>query len=135
MNSVNVREIQHFSLEEFLLNNDFFIEYTDNSVTKVTRTGEEPVYITRNNNTLFFEADLGSIEEIKSEGLYASILRLNTEILPVSVGINNIDSDDRLVIIESREIGNLDKDEILSVFDAFNIAAKKIEALLQNFLN
>lgn len=135
MNNVSVREIQSFSLEEFLLNNDFFIEYTDNTVTKVTRTGEEPVYITKNNNTLFFEADLGSIEELKSEGLYGSILRLNTQILPVSVGINNINNEDRLVIIESRELGNLDKEELLSVFDAFNIAAQKIEALLRNFVN
>lgn len=135
MNSVKIREIQHFSLEEFLLNNDFFIEYTDNTVTKVTRTGEEPVYITKNSNTLVFEADLGSIEEIKSEGLYGSLLRLNTQILPVSVGINRIDNEDRLVIIESRELGSLDKDELLSVFDAFNIAARKIESLLQNFLD
>lgn len=135
MNSVRVREIQNFSLEEFLLNNDFFIEYTDNTVTKVTRTGEEPVYITQNNNTLFFEADLGSIEDLKSEGLYGSLLRLNTEILPVSVGINNINNEDRLVIIESRELGNLDKEELLSVFDAFDIAAQKIEVLLRNFVN
>jgi len=60
---------------------------------------------------------------------------LNTEILPVSIGIDTTDeSDPRLVLVESRECVNMDRSELLSVFDALEIAVDKIEGLLSEFV-
>ena len=67
--------------------------------------------------------------------LYFKLLDVNTEILPVSVGINTTNGDNRLVLVESREYEHLDDNEILSVFDAFELAVDKIEALLTEFVN
>jgi hypothetical protein len=60
---------------------------------------------------------------------------LNTEILPVSIGINSTNaSDPRLVLVESRETENLDDNEMLNVFTALEIAVDKVEGVLKEYL-
>jgi hypothetical protein len=56
---------------------------------------------------------------------------MNTEVLPVSFGINNANpKDPRLVIVESRSTHDLSDQELLSVFDSLEIAVDKAEAIL-----
>ena len=72
----------------------------------------------------------------QSKDFYFKLLDLNTEILPVSLGINSANPDDpRLVLVESREISNLDENEVLSVFDSLELATDKVEELLQKELS
>jgi hypothetical protein len=136
MENVTVRDVQNPTLVEFLQSSDFFVEQVTESVYKVNRSGEPDVFLTIKEGTLFFEVDLGSVIGLDSKELYFTLLDLNTEILPVSVGIDTTEkSDPRLVIVESREISNLDSSELLSVFDSFEIAADKIEAAMSPFIN
>ena len=118
-------------LTSFLELNGFQVESVGENIWKVTRDSELPVYVSVYDNNMYFELDLGNISDIASKELYFSLLDLNTEVLPVSFGINNSNPDDpRLVLVESRETGDLSDQELLAVFDALELATDKAEALL-----
>jgi hypothetical protein len=130
-----IRTKNKIPIIEFLQNNGYKTEKIAGNVISIQKGGEFPVYVNIDGNVLFFEVDLGNISEIACEELYFKLLSLNTEILPVSVGIDTTETHDpRLVLVESREIDNLDENEILSVFDAFELAIDKVEGILAVYL-
>ena len=130
-----VTSTNRMSLQDFLLDRGFIVEEMEGEILSVKRPGELPVFIGFNNNSLFFEVDLGNISGFADRDLYYKILDLNTEILPVSVGIDSTNTDDpRLVLVETREIVNLDDNEVLSVLDAMEIAVDKVEELLSAYV-
>ena len=119
----------------FLNLHNFEVEDLGNGVYRVVREEELPVFISISESGLYFEVDLGNISSFVSENLLFKLLYLNTEIQPVSFGINNTNPDDpRLVLVESRETGDLNDHEILSVFDAFELSVDKAEELLSNVI-
>lgn len=119
----------------FLEMNNFQIEEIDDSIFKIKREDELPVFLHINENNLYFEVDLGNVSSITDKDFYFNLLDLNTEILPVSLGIDTSNPEDpRLVLVESRETENLDENELLSVFDAFELAVDKSEALLTKYV-
>ena len=123
------------SLEDFLHDQGFIVEEMDGTVLSVKRPGELPIFISMSNNSLFFEVDLGNVSAFADADFYYKILDLNTEILPVSVGIDSTQRDDpRLVLVETRELVNLDDNEVLSVLDAMEIAVDKVEDLLSKYV-
>ncbi len=123
------------SLDDFLHDHGFIVESVNGEVLSVKRPGELPIYISISSNSLFFEIDLGNVSSFADAELYYKILDLNTEILPVSVGIDSTDgSDPRLVLVETRELANLDDNEVLSVLDAMEIAVDKVEKLLSKYV-
>ena len=133
--NVIIRDKQETPLMDFLQMNNYFVEEITDKVLKVVRTGELPVFLNVDEKTIYFELDLGNISEIASEELYHKLLDLNTEILPVSLGINSTNpGDPKLVLVESRETANLDNNEILAVFDALEIAVDKTEGVLSDYL-
>ena len=135
MEEIKIRNELETPLVEFLQTNDFFVEQVTDSILRVTRSGELPVFLNVAEQSIYFEVDLGNISEIAGEELYFRLLDLNTEILPVSLGINSTNSKDpRLVLIESRETAHLDENEILSVFDALELAVDKVEELLSGYM-
>jgi hypothetical protein len=82
-------------------------------------------------DTLFFEVDLGHLNDFEVENLQFKLLDLNTEILPVSFGINNTNPEDpRLVLLESRQTRSLNDHELLGVFDALELAVDRAETLI-----
>jgi hypothetical protein len=112
--------------------NDFQVEEVGDNIFLVSRATELPVFLKVTDHTIYFEVDLGALSGLGNEALYFKLLELNTEVLPVSFGINNSHSEDpRLVLVESRETTDLDAQEILSVFDALELATDKAETLLQ----
>ncbi len=135
MEKITIRNELETPLMEFLQSNDFFVEQVTDNILRVNRSGELPVFLNVAEKSIYFEADLGNISEIASEELYFKLLDLNTEILPVSLGINSTNTDDpRLVLVESRETANLDENEMLSVFDALELAVDKVEELLSGYM-
>jgi hypothetical protein len=135
MSQITVHIKKEESLERFLNMNHFQVESLSENVQRVQRADEVPVFLNITGNTIFFEVDLGSLQGIGSENLYFNLLNLNTEILPVSFGINNSNAEDpRLVLTESREIQDLDDHELLSVFDALELAVDKAEQILTPLL-
>ena len=135
MEKIIIRNELETPLMEFLQANDFFIEQVTDSILRVNRSGELSVFLNVGEKSIYFEVDLGNISEIASEEVYFKLLDLNTEILPVSLGINSTNTDDpRLVLVESRETANLDENEVLSVFDALELAVDKVEELLSGYM-
>ncbi|MEY3897008.1 MAG: hypothetical protein RLZZ214_2529, partial [Verrucomicrobiota bacterium] len=61
---------------------------------------------------------------------------LNTEILPVSAGLDTSHPEDRrLVLVESRETGDLSDQELLAVFDALELAVDRVTEILAPSFN
>ncbi|MCF6311969.1 MAG: hypothetical protein L3J39_05920 [Verrucomicrobiales bacterium] len=117
-------------LPYFLELNGFVVEDLGNDILRVQRDSELPVFLKISDNHIFYEVDLGNISEIISQDLLLKILDLNTEILPVSFGMDTSNPDDhRLVLVESRETEDMNDSELLSVFDALELAADRAESL------
>jgi len=122
-------------LSEFLSTHHFFVETIEEDIYIVRRGEELPVFLSTKGDTLYFEIDLGSFNEVKSEELMFNLLDFNTVILPVSFGINNTNPENpRLVLVESRSSKNLQQEDFLSVFDALELATDKAEELLAGYL-
>ncbi|MCB0283717.1 MAG: hypothetical protein KDF60_14115 [Calditrichaeota bacterium] len=136
MSNVTIATRRESELISFLRLNDFGVEEISENILRVTHLEELPVFISINGNNMYFELDLGNISSFADKDLYFKLLDLNTEILPVSFAINNSNPDDpRLVLVESRETGDLSDQELLAVFDALQLAVDKAEVLLAGYLN
>ncbi len=123
-------------LARFLEAHGFTVEALSNDVYRVGREDELPVFLKVDDKQIYFEVDLGNIEAIITKDLLLSLLALNTEILPVSVGIDTSNpADHRLVLVESRETGDLSDQELLAVFDALELAVDHVTALLSPSVN
>ena len=122
-------------LESFLQMQGFLVEKLENDILRVVREDELPVYVSVQDENLYFEVDLGNVTSIGSEKLYFKLLDSNTDILPVSFAINDSNPDDpHLVLVESRETTDLSDSELLAVFDALELAAEKAETILSEFV-
>jgi hypothetical protein len=134
MENITVHATKEFDLLGFLAAQGFEVEVLTDNVFKITKEDDVPVFLSHNDGSLYFEVDIGNVDTIL-EGLGVNsllgFLDLNTEVLPVSFGINSTNpTDRRLVLVESRVIGDLSDNELLSVFDALSIAVDKAERLL-----
>lgn len=135
MKNIIVRTTENVNLVDFLFEHDYAVEEVSEVVFQVKKSGEIPVFVSVEGLNMYFEMDLGNIDEIADKDLYFKLLDLNSEILPVSIALNSTNKDDiRLVIVESREIQNIDDNEILSVLSSLELAADKIEILLEDYL-
>ena len=135
MSNLTIASRRETDFVSFLELNDYSVENLNNNIFRVLRAEEIPVYVSVNDGNMYFELDLGNITDFADKELYFRLLDLNTEILPVSFGINNSNPDDpRLVLIESRETGDLSDQELLAVFDALELAVDKAEAILSKFV-
>jgi uncharacterized protein YjfI (DUF2170 family) len=133
--SVTIATRRESELISFLKLNDFGVEEISENILRVTHHQELPVYISVNGNNMYFELDLGNISSFADKDLYFKLLDMNTEILPVSFAINNTNPEDpRLVLVESRETGDLSDQELLAVFDALQLAVDKAEAVLSGYI-
>ncbi len=131
MNEIIIKTESQEELTHFLLNNNFAVEDLGNDIYCVTREDEMPVFLKVDQDTLFFEVDLGHLNDFEVENLQFKLLDLNTEILPVSFGINNTNPEDpRLVLLESRQTRSLNDHELLGVFDALELAVDRAETLI-----
>lgn len=136
MNKVLIKLQREDELARFLESNGFTVEELSNDVFRVQREDELPVFLKVDDKQIYFEVDLGNIESILSQELLLSLLALNTEILPVSAGLDTSNPDDRrLVLVESRETGDLNDQELLAVFDALELAVDRVTELLSPSFN
>lgn len=136
MKPVMIKLQREEELPRFLEAQGFAVEALANDVFRVQREEELPVFLKIDSDQVFYEVDLGNIDSIISQELLTSLLVLNTEILPVSVGIDGSNpADRRLVLVESRETGDLSDQEFLSVFDALELAVDRVSEILSPTLN
>lgn len=131
--SVAIRKAQTF--EEFLELSGFSVEELGGGNYCVTREEELPVMINVTEGVMRFQVDLCPIASIDSKEMYHKFLDLNTEVLPVSFGIDSTNADDaRLVLSESRLVTDLNDDELLCVFAALELATDRAEEVLTESL-
>ena len=131
MEEIPIRSTKKSNLLDFLELRDFEVSDLGDGIYKVSRDEELPVFLRIGDGNIFFEVDLGNINSIASQDLYFKLLDLNTEILPVSLGIDNSNRDDpRLVLVERRETGDLCDEELLCVFDALELAVDRTAEVL-----
>ncbi len=136
MNKVLIKLQREDELARFLESHGFTVEELANDVFRIQREDELPVFLKVDDKQIYFEVDLGNIEAILSQDLLLSLLALNTEILPVSVGLDTSNpADRRLVLVESRETGDLNDQELLAVFDALELAVDRVTELLSPSIN
>jgi hypothetical protein len=136
MNKVLIKLQREDELARFLESNGFTVEELANDVFRVQREDELPVFLKVDDKQIYFEVDLGNIESIITQDLLLSLLALNTEILPVSTGLDTSNpADRRLVLVESRETGDLNDQELLAVFDSLELAVDRVTELLSPSVN
>lgn len=136
MNKVLIKLVREDELARFLESNGFAVEELANDVFRVQRADELPTFLKVDDQQIYFEVDLGNIEPIISQELLLTLLSLNTEILPVSVGLDNSNpADRRLVLVESRETHDLCDQELLAVFDSLELAVDRVTEILSPALN
>ncbi|HEX8372550.1 MAG TPA: CesT family type III secretion system chaperone [Chthoniobacterales bacterium] len=136
MNKVLIKLQREDELARFLESNGFAVDELANDVFRVQRGEELPTFLKVDDKQIYFEVDLGNIEPIISQDLLLTLLSLNTEILPVSVGLDTSNPDDRrLVLVESRETYDLSDQELLAVFDALELAVDRVTELLSPAFN
>ena len=136
MNKVLIKLQREEELARFLEAHGFAVEELSNDVFRAQREEELPVFLKVDNQQIYFEVDLGNINELLSQELLLSMLALNTEILPVSIGLDTSNSEDhRLVLVESRETCDLNDQELLAVFDALELAVDRVTELLSPSIN
>ena len=136
MKTIEIKIEKTYDFISFLNASGFTVEDLGNDIYSVQRDEELPVFLKVDDEVIYFEADLGNVSSIASQELYFKLLDMNTEILPVSLGINNSNPEDpRLVLVESRETGSLNDHEILSVFDAMELAVDKLSPVLASYVN
>ena len=132
MEEVPIRSTKKTDLLEFLEFREFSVDDLGGGIYQVTRDDELPVFLRIGDGSIFFEVDLGNVDDIASQDLYFKLLDLNTEILPVSLGIDNSNSrDPRLVLVERRETSDLCDEELMCVFDALELAVDRTAAILE----
>lgn len=135
MTTLQIASRREVEFLQFLELNDYKVDVLGQDIYMVTRDGELPVFIHISGHNLYFEVDLGNAKQVSDKEIYFKLLDMNTEILPVSFGINNTNPEDpRLVLIESRETSDLSDQELLAVFDALELAVDKAEALLAQYI-
>ena len=135
MNLPIIHSTRSDTLLDFLQIKGMEVEEIETNIYRVVRDGELPVFLNIGDEVLSFEVDLGSISGIEGEGIFKALLECNTQIQPVSFGLDHTNPEDpRLVLLESRVIGDLSDSEILSVFDALELATDQAEQLLSNYL-
>ncbi len=136
MENILIATRRESPLIPFLEMNDFNVEKIGDNILRVSRHEELAVYLNVTATQIYFEADLGNISAFADKDLYFKLLDMNTEILPISFGINNTNPDDpHLVLVESRETADLSDQELLAVFDAIELAVDKAEAVLSKFVS
>ena len=136
MNKVLIKLQREDELARFLESNGFVVDELANDVFRVQRGDELPAYLKVDDKQIYFEVDLGNIEAIINQDLLLTLLSLNTEILPVSVGLDTSNpADRRLVLVESRETHDLCDQELLAVFDALELAVDRVTEILSPAFN
>ncbi len=136
MNKVLIKLQREEELARFLEAHGFTVEELENDVFRAQREDELPVFLKVDDKQIYFETDLGNIDAILTQDLLVSLLVLNTEILPVSVGLDTSNPEDRrLVLVESRETSDLSDDELLAVFDSLELAVDRVTEILSPSLN
>ena len=132
---VNVKQYNCLDLKELLMYQSFHVEELGSDVLKVARVDEQAIFISYREHNLYFQVDLGALNEVKCPELLADLLDTNTEIVPISFGIDSTEAiNPRLVLVASLLTVDLSDEEVLMVIDAMELATDRAEEVLSKYI-
>ena len=132
--SVNVRIKR--TVEEVLLANGYLSEIQSNNIVLVSlKNIQAKLIIIEENKKLYFQLDVLPINEIYEDvNIYKELLKLNYDIVPLSMAIDATDLEDNILIITTTlEVENLDENELMNVITNFEDAIEKAIVTLKNY--
>ncbi len=132
--SVNVRIKR--TVEEVLLANGYLSEIQSNNIILVSlKNIQAKLIIIEEGQKLYFQLDVLPINEIYEDvNIYKELLKLNYDIVPLSMAIDATDLEDNILIITTTlEVENLDENELMNVIINFEDAIEKAIATLKNY--
>lgn len=132
--SVNVRIKR--TVEEVLLANGYLSEIQSNNIILVSlKNIQAKLIIIEEGQKLYFQLDVLPINEIYEDvNIYKELLKLNYDIVPLSMAIDATDLEDNILIITTTlEVENLDENELMNVIINFEDTIEKAIATLKNY--
>lgn len=132
--SVNVRIKR--TVEEVLLANGYLSELQSNNIILVSlKNIQAKLIIIEEGQKLYFQLDVLPINEIYEDvNIYKELLKLNYDIVPLSMAIDATDLEDNILIITTTlEVENLDENELMNVIKNFEDAIEKAIVTLKNY--
>ena len=132
--SVNVRIKR--TVEEVLLANGYLRELQSNNIILVSlKNIQAKLIIIEEGQKLYFQLDVLPINEIYEDvNIYKELLKLNYDIVPLSMAIDATDLEDNILIITTTlEVENLDENELMNVIVNFEDAIEKAITTLKNY--
>ncbi len=128
-------EIAFSDLKLVLMELGYFVEVYEKDYFVKLKESDNVVKLYEKGDSLYFECVLEKLEILLDDkDLYRKLLEINPTILPISIGINaQNEQDKRVVIGESLEVENLDENEIISVLDSFEANIPKVRHILNIF--
>lgn len=132
--TVNVRLKR--TIEEVLLSNGYLSEVQNTNIILVSlKSILAKLVIIEENKRLYFQLDVLHLDEIYEDvNLYRELLKLNYEIVPLSIAIDSSEAEDSILIITATlETENLDENELINVVNEFESAIEKIIVTLKNY--
>ncbi len=132
--SVNVRIKR--TVEEVLLANGYLSELQSNNIILVSlKNIQAKLIIIEEGQKLYFQLDVLPINEIYEDvNIYKELLKLNYDIVPLSMAIDATDLEDNILIITTTlEVENLDENELMNVITNFEDAIEKAIVTLKNY--
>jgi len=132
--SVNVRIKR--TVEEVLLANGYLSEIQSNNIILVgLKNIKAKLIIIEENKKLYFQLDVLPLNEIYEDvNIYKELLKLNYDIVPLAMAIDETDREDNILIITTTlEVENLDENELMNVIINFEDAIEKAIVTLKNY--
>jgi hypothetical protein len=103
------------------------LDLTDERGTRLTLALTE--------DSIHFQAEAGQVPTALARHIYRELLALNTQILPLSIGLDRGSRDThRLLILESRDRSILGREELGVVLRAYQSAVDAAKALIADLL-
>ncbi len=133
LKDITIKKSQHIDLTAVIEQYGYTLENLSHNVLAL-HSENAVIFLELSEDRLYFQKDLGSLKNVSNEKLWFDLLDLNTEIVPVSVGIDTENNHSRLVLVESMVASTADVEEIFNVLDSLEYAEDKTTALLKKHL-
>ncbi len=126
------------TISDLLYSYGYIVKRHQDDVLFVTlRDYETPLIIVEGEEELFFQLDIIGINQlVEDSSLYKILLKMNMDLAPLSLAIDNSDEDsgEILLMTESLVKENIDENELVSVVEAFEKSIIKVVYVLKDYL-
>lgn len=131
---INVKQ----SITELLYSYGYIVKRQSDSLMLVTlKDYETPLILVEDENELYFQLDIIEMSHLVEDvSLYKMLLRLNTELAPLALAIDDSrDEDEVLVLIESLDRENIDDKELIGIVEHLEASIIRVAIMLKNYIN